>query len=103
MTYAMTLLGGARPDGHYEWRNTLRQESRETRGVLDWPPARTGGGPYEAQGAHGARHRRLPRHWSRDRAVARRGRRRRRHQLRLERAGRRGSCRADPEDGPPLG
>ena len=41
MTYAMTLLGGAAPDGHYEWRNTLRQESRETRGVLDWPPALT--------------------------------------------------------------
>jgi len=65
----MTLLGGAAPGGHYEWRNTLRQEPRETRGVLDWPPTLTGGGPYEAQGAHGARHRRLPRHWSRDRPV----------------------------------
>src|SRR3989442_998270 len=103
MTYAMTLLGGAAPGGHYEWRNTLRQEPRETRGVLDWPPSLTGGGPYEAPGAHGPRHRRLPRNWSRDRAGARRGRRRRRHQLRLERAGRQGGCPADPEDGPPLG
>src|SRR5713101_6491346 len=50
MTYAMSLLGGAAPAGHYEWRNTLRQEPRETRGVLDWPPTLPGGGRMKLKG-----------------------------------------------------
>src|SRR6266571_1561793 len=101
MTYAMTLLCGVAPMVTMN-AVTPRVKSRAGHGVLDWPPTPTGGGSHEAQGAHGARHRRLPRHRSSDCDVARRGRRRRRDQLRLERDGRQGGDRADSETGPSL-
>ena len=49
MTYAMTLLCGPTPDGHYESRNTPRQEPRRTRRAR--PAAHAGGGfAYELKG-----------------------------------------------------
>src|SRR4029453_9917765 len=81
---------------------TLRVKSPAPYGVLDWPPTSEGGFAHEAQRAYGARDRGFPWDRTRDRAGPRRGGRRRRRQLRVERRGRQGSGRADPQDGTPV-
>src|SRR6266849_2726667 len=50
MTYAMSLLGGAAPAGHYESRNTPRQEPDPILAVLDWRSTPTGGGRMKLKG-----------------------------------------------------